>query len=164
MTTLDASTVSWPKTCLTARKTKPIRVKLLRDIMRADDVIGKFLLQTLEGIQAINDQAGTMVCIGVGSDVWQQPKKKVLGKYTITDIDDNGWLMCAPKPDVAVNCFEVLVPKFKVKTQWGTKNEEDGTYEQFGEGGDYVCQSQSDPTDFWIVKRKIFNSTYEIQA
>lgn len=155
---IDPSVAVWQK----ARKVKPIRAKLLRDVLRADDATMKFLLQTLEGIQSLQDGDDTMVCIGIDFDVWQQKKGKLFAKYNITDIDKNGWLQCTPKPDVEVDCFEVLRSEpFVLKALWGTKME-DGTYLQTGQPGDFICRSPADQSDVWIVARKIFKNTYEI--
>lgn len=35
---------------------------------------------------------------------------------------------------------------------------------QSGESGDFICQNQTDPTDVWIVKRKLFLNTYVIKT
>lgn len=102
---LDLTGVAWR----TASKTKPVKAKLLKSIIsEPNDMMKSFLLQTLEGIQAIRDDVpGTMVCFGQEFDAWQQPKAKLLGKYNVVDITDDGWLVCMPKPDVAVNCTMV---------------------------------------------------------
>lgn len=146
-----------------AVKTKPIKAKLLKSIItEPNDFMKSFLLETLEGIQALRaDVPGTMVCFGQDFDAWQQTKAKLFGKYTVVDITDDGWLVCNPKPDVAVNCFVVEEKEFAIKAQWGVQ-QPDGTFLQFGKAGDVVCQSQSDPTDFWIVARKVFINTYEM--
>jgi hypothetical protein len=160
MTLVEPAAFAW----LRARKTKPIRAKLLRDVLRADEVIHKFMLQTLEGHQAVRDVPGTMICIGAAADfdVWQQERKKLFAKYNITDIDDNGWLLCEPKPDAEVDCYEVLATEpFEIRALFGT-TQPDGSFRQTGQPGDFVCRSRSDPNDMWIVARRVFFNTYEV--
>lgn len=121
-----------------------------------------FLIQTLEGTQAVRNVPGTMVCIGIDADVWQQGRDKLFAKYNITGIDDNGWLLCEPKPDVQVECYQVLTETpFTIKSKWGKKCD-DGTYEQTGQPGDYVVRAKGNASDLWIVAQKIFDATYEI--
>jgi hypothetical protein len=166
MSTLDCTTLPWQ----TATKTKPIKAKPLISIMVDRSVLSKFLLDTLEGKEPLGD--GAVVCVGVSNDAWQQMPKKLLAKYTVVSIDEDGWMVCEPKPDNAVNCIQVTPgimsrqgltePTFSIVAQWGAQ-QPDGTMLQTGDVGDYVCCSRDDASDVWIVKRKIFDNTYSIK-
>ena len=76
-----------------------------------------------------------------------------------------------------VNCIELTVPfvhsigarwnvntndlSFTIVGQWGEiVNGEKNI--QTASLGDFICQNQTDPTDVWIVNRKIFINTYNI--
>jgi hypothetical protein len=54
---------------------------------------------------------------------------------------------------------------FQIFGQWGQEVQVNGEtkYVQTGEPGDYICTSLTDPLDMWIVKRKLFESTYELK-
>lgn len=158
-----------------AKKVKNIYAKPMVGVV--DSVLSQHLqLVTLEGVQGVKPDS--MFCIGTTmQDPWQQSAKKLLDKYTVTDVV-NGWLICTPKPDNEVNVYEIDLPIgqyieqdpnnrvttstiVSVKAQWGER-QIDGTYLQFGNLGDYVCQNPNDPTDVWIVRKAFFESTYEI--
>lgn len=144
-----------------ATKTKSIKVKPLSQIINDSSLFNKLLLDTIEGVQPL--RAGSLVCLGIAGEVWPQTKEALLKKYTITDIDtESGWIVCTPKPENVVNAWQVATgeEKFVVRGQWGEK-QPDGSYYQYGRGGDYILQSTSDPNDMWIVARNIFESTYE---
>ena len=147
-----------------AKKTKNIKAKPLISIMVDRSVLSKFLVDTLEGKEPLGD--GAIICIGDSNDVWQQMPKKLLQKYNVIEIDNDGWMVCKPKSDNSVNCWEFTedMPsyekEFHVKTLWGEEIE--GNFYQKGEKGDYICRSREDINDVWIVKRKIFINTYNI--
>lgn len=147
------------------KKTKNLRAKPLVSIMIEKSVMNKFLLDTIEGKEILGD--GSLVCMGEASDVWQQMPKKFLQKYTVIDVDKDGWMVGEPRPDNAVNCVEVDDKaiedgsgKFFIIAQWGEKTEEGIV--QYGESGDYICQHREDTTDVWVVKKKIFLNTYVV--
>jgi len=152
-----------------AKKTKNIKAKPLISIMVDKNVTNKFLVDTLEGREPLGD--GSIICIGESNDVWQQMPKKLLQKYSVIEIDNDGWMICEPKPDNSVYCIEIL-PKvwitenlfeddiFYIIGQWGEQTPEG--FVQHGQIGDFICQNREDPTDVWIVKRKIFVNTYNI--
>jgi len=146
----------------TAKKTKNLRAKPLISIMVDKSITNKFLVDTLEGKEPLGD--GVVICIGDSNDAWQQMPKKLLQKYDVVEIDDDGWMVCEPKPDNSVNfiqiAFENPEEEFYIIGQWGEETEEGPI--QRGKSGDYVCQNREDPTDVWIVQRKIFNNTYNI--
>jgi len=146
-----------------AKKTKAIRAKPLISIMVDRTVLSKFLVDTLEGKEPLGD--GVVICIGDSNDAWQQMPNKLLAKYDVSAIDNDGWMICEPKPDNAVDCFEVRSTddgdtEFFVIGQWGEDSDEGPR--QFGTIGDFVCRNRTDPTDVWIVRRKIFLNTYNI--
>lgn len=149
-----------------ATKTQPIQVKSLSSVLPEDSILHKFTLDTLEGKETLVE--GSVICLGSAGDVWQQSPVKLLKKYTVTAIHANGWLTCTPIPDNSVDVFEIL-PSM-------TNNDATDTFiiGQYGETingvknvqrcveGDFICRSQTDHSDVWIVKRKIFLNTYKI--
>jgi len=160
-----------------AKKTKNIRAKPMISLMVDKTVTNKFLIDTLEGKEPLGD--GSICCIGESNDVWQQMPKKLIGKYNVIGIDNDGWMICEPRPDNSVNVIEVTKEffnlgrfqesplsytdndtKFYIVGQWGSNTPEVNS--QIGEVGDFICQNREDPTDVWVVKRKIFINTYTI--
>lgn len=83
------------------RKTKPIKARPINTILDKSDsdqsVWDKLLLATLEGHETLKRDC--FVCWGVNSDVWQQKRDKLLGKYNPTDVDEDGWITFVPKED-----------------------------------------------------------------
>lgn len=161
-----------------ASKTKGIFAHPVVTLFNDVYITSKLSLITQEGPQPIKD--GSILCTGLSkTDPWQQSAKKLLDKYTVTDITPDGWMYCEPKPDNTIKCFQVTqesLPQneedfedhtvFQIYAQWGDKVEPtpgEVKYIQLGEVGDYVCQSVSDPTDTWIVKQSFFNATYEFK-
>lgn len=170
-----------------ATKTKSIRAKPLISIMVDRSVLSKFLIDTLEGKEPLGD--GTVICIGEFNDAWQQTPKKLLQKYDVTSIDNDGWMVCDPKPDNEVECHEIgpweleppIYPSakhallnplessswkdkpFYVVGLWGETLPNGTKNVQRGVAGDFVCRSCTDPTDIWVVQRKIFLNTYAIK-
>lgn len=47
------------------------------------------------------------MCLGDSNDVWQQIPKSLLKKYDVVEIDNDGWMVCQPRPDNAVVCCEI---------------------------------------------------------
>ena len=146
-----------------AKKTKPLRAKPLISILVDHTVLSKFLVDTLEGKEPLGD--GAVICIGDSNDAWQQMPNKLLAKYDVTTIDADGWMVCEPKPDNAVDAFEVRATEdgdteFYIIGQWGEESDEGPR--QYGQQGDFVCRNRTDPTDVWVVRRKIFLNTYNI--
>lgn len=164
-----------------ATKTKSLVAKPLQSILVDDSVIAKFLLDTIEGIEILKVGTidnPTMVCIGQHNDAWQQTSSKLFQKYTVVSVDGNGWMKCEPKPENRVKACQINFTKpliqwnddttFDIIAQWGTERmigmmaSKKQVFTQRGMNGDYVMQSETDPTDVWIVKRKIFESTYSM--
>jgi hypothetical protein len=143
------------------QKTKPIRAKHIKHLISDQSVLSKFLVATLEGNEELGEDV--MICIGEDGDAWQQTPKKLFQKYNVTGIDKDGWLFCEPKPDVEVNCCQIDVENFFIFGHWGETRSVGGVDHkvQYGVKGDYVLQSQTDLTDFWIVRQRLFKATYE---
>ena len=157
-----------------ARKTRPIKAKPLISLMVDRTVASKFLVDTLEGHEPLGD--GSIICVGEAGDAWQQTPKKLLQKYSVVSIDKDGWMDCQPLPDNAVDAIEVSEAVFKTFSnvgpspmnygfsiigQWGAtvdgvKNVQQGTV------GDFICRNQTDHSDVWIVRRRLFLNTYVI--
>ena len=158
-----------------ATKTKPIKAKPLVCLLVDRSMTSKFLVDTLEGKEPLGD--GVMICLGQSLDVWQQSPRKLLQKYNVTSVDKDGWMDCEPRPDNAVECFEVTeelinavcMPQggwfgeFYIIGLWG---ETVGTEKnvQRGTKGDYICRNPTDVTDIWIVRKKIFENTYSVKG
>jgi len=150
-----------------AKKTKNIKAKPLLSIMVDRSVLSKFLVDTLEGKENLGD--GSVICIGESNDIWQQMPKNLIKKYNVTDIDKDGWMICEPKPDNSVECFEIdksyVGKDLFIKGHWGEELviSQDVTINiQKAEIGDYICRNREDKSDVWIVRRKIFINTYNI--
>jgi hypothetical protein len=152
-----------------ASKTRPVKAKPLINLLVDRTVTSKFLVDTLEGKEPLGD--GVVICLGEAGDAWQQMPNKLLQKYDVTAIDNDGWMLCTPKPDNAVECVEVTNDmiggaqgsEFSIIGQWGAtigtqKNVQKGT------GGDFLCRNRTDPTDVWVVRRKLFLNTYVIKS
>ena len=148
--------VDWKR----ATKTKPVKAKPLVNLLIDKTIVNKFLVDTLEGNEPIGD--GVVICVGEAGDVWQQTPKKLLQKYNVTSIDDDGWMVCEPRPNNSVRCYQFGSSDFSVVGLWGATVGGEKNI-QFGEAGDYICQSESDEPDVWIVKKKIFENTYSIR-
>lgn len=108
--------------------------------------------------------------------------KKLIAKYNVTAIDTEGWMVCEPKPDNSVNCFEVPddffnkdftksypydsaynLGDFCIEALWGETNHPTfGKNVQWGDKGDFICQNRNDPNDVWVVRKKFFENTYTI--
>ena len=151
---------------LTAKNTKPLKAKHIQHLFTDPSVVTKFLLATLEGQQAL--KTDSIVCVGNDDDAWQQTSKNLFKKYNITGMDENGWLICEPKPENEVWAaqFEFAGPlgaieRFQIIGLWGDKVS-DGTYRQCGYAGDYILKSKTDPKDVWIVAKKVFENTYTL--
>lgn len=130
----------------TATKTKSIQAKPLSSVVSDKNILTKFLLDTLEGKQAIQGSGQTVVCLGVGGDVWQQKASKLLQKYTVVDITEDGWLVCEPKPENEVWATEYnaltgpsVDGKFSIFAQWGERID-GGQYAQTGIIGVYFAK------------------------
>lgn len=160
-----------------AKKTKNIKAKPLISIMIDRSVVSKFLIDTLEGREAIGD--GAMICIGDSNDIWQQMPKKLISKYNVIDVDNDGWMICEPRPDNSIECVEITTDllsiiddrhlwlndsTFCIKGLWGEEVDVLGSKIciQKAEYGDFICRNREDKNDIWIVKRKIFMNTYNI--
>jgi len=145
---------------VTAKKVKPLQAKPMQCLLNDQRVMTHFLLNTLEGTQML--KANSMVCVGVCGDVWQQDRDKLHKAYIPTEVDEDGWVTFIPKPEAERDACQILEgSSFTIKAQWGTR-QADGSFIQTGNDGDYVLRSQEDPTDIWIVAKKVFETTYNI--
>lgn len=158
-----------------AKKTKNIKAKPLISIMVDRSVLSKFLVDTLEGKENLGD--GSVICLGESNDVWQQMPKKLIQKYSVIEIDKDGWMICEPRPDNSVECVEItesitnnseelwVGDGFFIIGQWGERmmlTPTDSIDIQRADIGDYICRNREDKSDVWIVRRKIFINTYNI--
>ena len=165
MNILDvASLIDWQP----ARKMARIKAKPMISLLTDRSVMTKFLLDTLEGREPIGPDA--VFCIGQSGDAWQQKPSKLLKGYTIVNIDADGWMECEPKPEDIREFFQVTTDFLATNTdfrdgngfirgQWGETIGDEKNLQAF-EAGDFIVRSRTDPTDIWIVRRKIFLNTY----
>jgi hypothetical protein len=155
-----------------ASKTRSIKAKPLISLLVDRSVTSKFLVDTLEGKEPLGD--GVVICVGEAGDTWQQMPKKLLQKYVVKAIDNDGWMVCEPLPDNAVNVIEVNGEmlathqsddndNFSIVGQWGATVGNEKNI-QTGMVGDFICQNQTDPSDVWIVRRKLFFNTYVVKS
>lgn len=149
-----------------ATKTKPIKAKPLVCLLVDKSITSKFLVDTLEGKEPLGD--GVMICLGQSFDVWQQTPRKLLQKYNVVSVDKEGWMDCEPRPDNAVECFQIT-PEMATQTDcyiiglWGETVGNEKNVQRCVEG-DYICRNQTDPTDIWVVRKKIFENTYSVKG
>jgi hypothetical protein len=152
-----------------ATKTRPIKAKPLISLLVDRTVTNKFLVDTLEGREPLGEDV--VICVGEAGDTWQQTPKKLLQKYAVTAIDTDGWMVCDPKPDNEVDCFEVPGSicevdgynrnVFAIVGQWGETFGAEKNIQR-GLAGDFICRNTEDKSDVWIVGRKLFLNTYNV--
>ena len=148
-----------------AKKVKPLRAKPLVSILVDPTVLNNFLITTLEGKQNLGD--GSIVCLGETGDIWQQMPKKLLAKYTVTAIDNDGWMVCEPRPDNSIECVQwtgiinANNNEHWVRALWGEDVPNFGKCQRFA-NGDYICRNREDHKDVWVVRQKFFENTYTI--
>lgn len=141
-----------------AKKTKGLRAKPMINLMVDRTVVNKFLLDTLEGREPLGENA--MFCIGEAGDAWQQTPKALLKKYDVVDVDNDGWMVCTPKPDNEVQFYEAPIGCL-ITGHWGETI--DGVpNQQWCKEGDFVLRNPEDTTDQWVVQRKLFLNTYSV--
>jgi hypothetical protein len=159
-----------------ASKTKDITAKPVISLIVDKKVTSKFLLDTLEG--KANIVPDSQICIGGAGDAWQQSAVNLLKKYDVIAIDAEGWMVCRPKPGNKVNCVEITdeIVRPNLDPSIHDNRQDDGNYYIIGkygepsdEGfrqhcktGDFILQDRDDPSDTWIVDRKMFLNTYDI--
>lgn len=152
-----------------ARKVKPLRAKPMSAVFADGAMIGKFLVDTLEGAEPASLSA--MFCVGEAGDAWQQTPEKLLAKYDISGIDASGWMVCVPKPENSVECFELTETVLRamegkregyIVGQWGQTVDGVKNLQAFSIG-DFIARNPADWSDQWVVRRKIWLNTYVIE-
>jgi hypothetical protein len=132
------------------KKTKPVLAKELK----ASETI-----ETHEG--EITYNAGDYLCKGPSGDIWGQKADSLFKKYGPargSKPDKDGWQEFLPKPEASGVMAAQIDHDFSVEhPSWGTF---------YGKAGGYLVKSYEDkdtefPEDIWIVKKEIFESTYE---
>lgn len=166
MQLLDTSAALWR----IAKKTRPLRAKPMVTLLVDRSIMAKFLVDTLEAKEPVSPDA--MFCIGESNDAWQQTAKKLLDKYTVTDIDADGWMVCVPKPENSVQFFEVTQAHLDAAAQALGPSEGAyivGAWGQTIDGianlqacsvGDFIARNRTDLVDQWVVRRKIWLNSY----
>lgn len=87
-----------------ATKTRPIVARHVSALSSDLRMLSRLLISTLEGREPVG--SNSMICVGEGGDAWQQAIAKLFAKYTVVSVDSDGWLVCHPKPDNAVDVVE----------------------------------------------------------
>lgn len=168
MLILDTSNIEWQVT----RKTCPLKAKPMVSLLVDRSVLTKFLVDTLEAREPV--KASAMMCIGEHNDAWQQTAEKLLKQYDVKGIDEDGWMLCHPKPENSREFFEVTKELLKsmgaweayvedgygfVKGEWG---EEVGGHHNLQRFvlGDFILRNREDTADQWRVAAKIYRNTY----
>lgn len=141
-----------------AKKTKGLRAKAMVNLIVDRGVMAKFLVDTLEAKEPVSPNA--MFCIGEAGDAWQQTPKALLKKYDILDVDNDGWMVCQPKPDNEVEFAEANFDGF-ITGHWG-ETINGVINQQWCKAGDFVLRNPKDTTDQWVVQRKLFLNTYSV--
>jgi hypothetical protein len=144
-----------------AKKTALIRAKPLSAILVDGSALDKFLLATLEGDQPV--ARSNLMCIGATAEPWQQTAKAILKKYSVTAIEDDGWMICTPLPENEVEFFKIVDGQdaTHIVGLWGSTIGDLTNLQSF-KVGDYVCRQTYDHKDQWIVREALFDATYEI--
>lgn len=148
-----------------ARKTGIILAKPINSIIVDKTVVSKFLISTLEGNESLD--INTLMCLGSDNEPWQQIYARLLRKYDIVSIDENGWLVCSPKPDNRIEFFQwndkiiTKTGEHYVKSIWGENFRTYGNCQRFSQG-DYICRDIDNTNDVWVVRKKLFDTTYAI--
>lgn len=152
------------------RKTKGLRAKPMVTLLVDRTVMAKFLVDTLEAKEPVH--ADAMFCIGESNDAWQQSAKKLLAKYTVDAIDPDGWMVCNPRQENSVEFCEITTDTLDrldwtgdtnsgyIQGLWGESVYQLGNNLQRFNPGDFVLRSREDPSDVWVVNRKIFLNSY----
>ncbi len=153
-----------------ATKTKPIRAKHISCLLVDKSVLTKFLIEALEGKEPLS--GNSVICLGDAGDIWQQAPNKLLGKYSVSEITEDGWMVCQPKDGneclvyKSIPSYDESSLGFSIVGLYGEARELDGqkVHLQFGLHGDYILGSKEDKNDRWIVRASLFEQTYEIKA
>lgn len=153
MSILNTDSAIW----LRGKKTKGLRAKPINSLFTAATIIGKFLINTLEGAEPIDP--ANMFCIGETGDAWQQTPKALLKKYDIVTIDADGWMHCMPKPENEVEFFEVTEDAGYIVGHWGATIDGIENLQAFVKG-DFICRQPHEHGDQWVVRRTLFLNTY----
>ena len=150
------------------KKTKGLKAKALINLLVDRSIVNKFLIDTLEGREPID--SANIFCIGEAGDAWQQTSKALLKKYDVKAIDNDGWMVCEPKPENEVEF--ILLSDMFLREQTGCGTQDGYIIGNWGatiDGvenlqafvtGDYMCRQPHDHSDIWIVRRTLFLNTY----
>lgn len=139
-----------------AKKTKGLKAKPMVNLIVDKGVMRKFLVDTLEAREPI--AANAMFCIGEAGDAWQQTPQALLKKYDVRDIDDDGWMICEPKPDNEVEFYE-SDKDCLITGVWGEIIDGKENQQRCSKG-DFILRNPMDTIDIWVVQRKLFLNTY----
>lgn len=144
-----------------AKKTQGIKAKPIVTLLVDRSVMNKFMIDTLEGREPISSD--NIFCVGGAGDPWQQSSKALLKKYDVKSIDEDGWMVCEPKPENEVEFFEFTAAdttsEYVLQGLWGEVIDGEPNRQRL-KVGDSVCRQTYDHNDQWVVRRTLFKNTY----
>lgn len=150
----STDTATWRR----AKKTQGLKAKPLITLLVDRAVVNKFLIDTLEAKEPI--EVANIFCIGGAGDAWQQTSKALLKKYDIKSIDEDGWMICEPKPENEVQFFEAEQDGYIIGL-WGATIDGVEKVQAFVRG-DFICRQPHEHVDQWVVNRRLFLNTYSV--
>ena len=166
---MDPSKLTW----ITAAKAKGMFAKPIVNVFTDITIVKHFTLQTLEGPQQVKDDL--TLCIGTSkADPWMMPMKEIVNNYNFEGTTPDGWMYFFPKPGITVQAHQVTeadfaegedVHGFQIYANAGHAVWPDGPdgekkFVQTGDLNDYICQRDG---TFWIVKKEVFDATYNTE-
>ena len=135
-----------------------------------------FRVRTLEGDVMVDCSEDTYIMIGYYGEVYPIKKETFERKYVSKDVEyvkeleyepsvyddeSNKTISIMPyaKECVCVPGSRIYAKKLEKATKVFTKWD----YEKYmyGEKGDYICYSEEDENDIYVIKEEVFNKTYE---
>lgn len=163
---IDTSRANWGL----CKKTKGMRTKPMNEIFPDAETASQFTLSSREGPAVIDFSA--VMCVGVSGDAWQQAPATIEKKYIAEGTDIQGWKRWLPKPEVEVDYFEVDAhflaeegffsdSTIYLKGTWGSVIEGVENLQSL-QLGDFVCRQQHDHADQWVVRKAIYDSSYQV--
>jgi hypothetical protein len=145
-----------------AKKTAAIRAKPMHSVFSDLSVIHGFLIDTVEGKEKVVIDA--MLCRGSRGEFWQQAALNLFDHYTVTGVI-SGWLVCEPKPEYCIDVVQFHCDAedyYYVQGLYGEDINGVGNNLLLCLDGDYICRSQTNPADQWVVGKSYFENTYSI--
>lgn len=155
---------------INVQKTATMLAKHITALLSSDIDPELLKVRTLEGDAQL--KANCMLCKGIQGELWPQSSTKILERYDLISVREDGWLVFAPKKSNTLGCLVTsdLLPdgetKFCIHTLWGspaaTMNPDDPPkFLQEGKVGDYIL-TDGTPGNYWVIDYKVFCETYSV--